>query len=80
MTPEEEIRKVLTEEINILELSREKLVERYGQVWDTKQLQEDFTVQGFLAPFVGVTRKSDNVTGSLTFQHHPRYYFNFVEL
>lgn len=49
-----------------------------GQTWDTQQLQEDFTVEGFLAPFVLVKRKSDGVRGTLEFRHNPRVYFRFV--
>ena len=58
---------------------RTRLEAEYGQVWDTKQLQEDFAVTGFAAPYVVVTRKTDSVVGSLEFQHSPRYYFNFTE-
>lgn len=49
-----------------------------GQIWDTQQLQTEFTVQGFLAPFVGVTRKADGVKGAMMFTHNPRFYFDFV--
>jgi hypothetical protein len=59
--------------------SREALEQAYGRVWDTSQLSEDFEVIGFLAPFVVVRRKSDGQKGSLTFQHSPRFYFDFVE-
>lgn len=48
------------------------------QRWDTAQLQRDFIVHSFLAPFVVVTRKSDNKKGSMEFTHSPRFYFNFV--
>jgi hypothetical protein len=47
--------------------------------WNTTELQEDFIVKGFLAPFVTVTRKKDGVEGTLEFTHNPRKYFNFVE-
>jgi len=57
---------------------RQRLEARYGQVWDTTELMRDFVVSGFAAPFVVVTRKSDNATGTLEFQHHPRFYFSFV--
>ena len=77
MDPTEEIRKVATERINAQMAEREDLEVTYGQVWDTKQLQEDFTVHSFLAPFVYVTRKTDGVRGTLAFQHMPRYYFSF---
>ena len=46
--------------------------------WTTDQLREDFIVHGFLAPFIVVTRKSDNVKGSMEFTHDPRRYFNFM--
>lgn len=58
---------------------RSRLVTEYGQVWDTEELSRDFTVKGFMAPFVVVKRKSDGVLGSLSFQHQPRFYFNFQE-
>ena len=46
--------------------------------WDTAALQRDFVVHSFLAPYVVVTRKKDNVRGSMEFTHNPRFYFNFV--
>lgn len=60
-------------------MEREEIEKEVGQVWDTKQLQEDFSVKGFQAPYVVVTRKSDGVVGSLEFQHMPRYYWGFKE-
>jgi hypothetical protein len=50
-------------------------VEAGETVWDTAELTRDFTVTGFLAPFVTVTRKADGVAGTLMFAHSPRYYF-----
>ena len=52
---------------------------QHGRVWDTAELSEEFTVEGFLAPFVVARRKSDGQRGSMEFQHSPRFYFNFVE-
>lgn len=49
------------------------------QRWTTDQLQEDFEVLGFMAPFCMVRRKADGVKGSLMFTHSPRVYFNFKE-
>lgn len=49
-----------------------------GQTWDTTQLQADFSVIGFSAPFVVVTRKADGQKGTLEFTHSPRVYFNFL--
>jgi hypothetical protein len=48
------------------------------QEWTTEELRRDFEVMAFLAPFVIVIRKSDNVKGTLQFDHMPRRYFNFV--
>jgi len=46
--------------------------------YDPAQLQEHFTVHGFLAPFVTVTRKADGVKGVMMFSHNPRFYFDFT--
>lgn len=57
---------------------RAALEQQWGQVWDTTELQRDFTVRAFAAPFVVVTRKSDGVQGTLEFQGRPRFYFSFA--
>lgn len=46
--------------------------------WDTRELQQDFEVLAFAAPFILVRRRSDGVEGTLEFTHSPRVYFNFV--
>ena len=58
---------------------RVKLALEYGDVWDTDQLKEGYSVEGFSAGFVVVTRKADKVRGSLDFTHSPRFYFNFMK-
>lgn len=50
---------------------------RHGQVWTTPELDLEFTVLGFAAPYVIVERKSDGKRGSLEFQHEPRFYFKW---
>lgn len=75
--PTEDIRREMVGAINSDPNEREALETKYGQVWDTQQLGKDFEVKGFLAPFITVTRKSDGATGSMMFQHSPRYYFDF---
>ncbi len=57
---------------------RQRLEVEYGQVWDIAQLSQDFEVLGFMAPYAVVKRRVDGRKGSLEFQHHPRFYFNFV--
>lgn len=62
---------ILTEIQSVVEPADERLV------WNTAQLQEDYTVQGFMAPYCLVTRKADGVKGTLMFTHSPRWYFTF---
>lgn len=58
---------------------RAALEAKYGQLWDTEEMTAEFSVQGFMAPMVGVTRKSDGVRGTLLFSHSPRFYHSFTE-
>ena len=58
--------------------ARVRFEAEYGQVWDTAQVEKEFRVLGFSAPLVSVVRKSDEVAGSLQFNHSPRFYFNFI--
>lgn len=57
---------------------RKVMEDRWGQVWNTTELQQDFEVRGFLAPYVRVHRKSDGAEGTLAFSHYPRWYYNFT--
>jgi hypothetical protein len=75
--PTETIRREMVAEINAEPGSREYLEAKHGQVWDTAQMQGDFEALGFMAPFIVVRRRSDGKKGSLTFQHSPRFYFDF---
>ena len=77
MDATEAIRRELVNEINFEPGSRADLEAKHGQVWDTAQLQTDFSVTGFAAPMVIVRRKSDGQQGTLFFQHNPRFYFDF---
>jgi len=80
----EEMRRSLTAAINteaaaLAELGnpRTALEARYGQLWDSKELSAEYSVQGFAAPFVMVVRKSDQARGLLMFSHNPRFYHSF---
>ncbi len=73
----ETTRRQMVQEINSNSGSREYLEQQHGQVWDTSELQQEFSVLGFMAPFIIVQRKSDHVKGSLFFQHDPRLYYGF---
>jgi hypothetical protein len=48
----EAIRRQMVAEVNATPGSRADLEGRHGQVWDTTELQNDFQVLGFAAPFV----------------------------
>lgn len=77
--PTEEVRKKMVAEINTNPGERADLEAKYGKVWNTDELRDEFEVSGFMAPMVVVRRKSDGVKGSLEFQHMPRYYFRFIQ-
>jgi hypothetical protein len=76
--PTERIRRERLAEINDDPSGREALEATYGQIWNTEELGRDFEVIGFAAPLVVVRRRADGRLGSLEFQHHPRFYFNFI--
>ena len=75
----ENLRREMSAQINAEAGSREALEAQHGQVWNTDELTTDFSVQGFMAPYVVVKRKSDNKKGSMMFQHSPRFYYGFQE-
>lgn len=75
--PTESTRRSLVVEINAEPGSREYLEAKHGKVWDTTEMQAEFEAIGFMAPLIGVRRRSDGVRGSMMFQHNPRFYFSF---
>ena len=84
MDSTEEIRRSMVGKINSQVETNDEALERirlektHGKVWNTNELTEEFEVTGFMAPFVGVCRKSDGKKGLMSFQHHPRFYFDFT--
>ena len=78
--PTEGIRRELVNVINAVPIERKMLeADVGGRVWDTNELCADYDVLGFMAPFVVVRRRADGKRGSMMFQHHPRFYWGFVE-
>lgn len=63
--PTEQARKERINEINADSLEREALEDKYGQVWNTEEMTKDFSVSGFMAPYVVVHRKADGKRGTL---------------
>lgn len=59
------------------ERARLETIHGKGNVWNTDDMQKQFEVISFAAPFCRVVRKSDRQEGWLEFQHSPRLYFNF---
>jgi pterin-4a-carbinolamine dehydratase len=59
--------------------TREELEEKFGKdnVWNTEEATKEFEFKSFFAPFAFVRRISDNKEGALTFQHMPRFYYDF---
>ena len=76
--PAENIRQELVDAINSRQNKREELESEYGQVWNTEELTEDFTVESFTAPYIVATQKSTGDRGTLMFSHSPRFYFDWM--
>lgn len=48
-----------------------------SETWNTLELQKEFSVTGFMAGLVFVTRKEDGLNGTLQFNGNPRVYHSF---
>lgn len=59
---------------------RKGLEHRYGTVWNTAEVTNDFDITGFLAPRCTATHIDTDIKGTLTFTHSPRFYFDFHPL
>jgi hypothetical protein len=85
ITDRETIRQMLASRYHgAVEITDEMIDAVLGQTWDTEQLQADFTVIGYSAPYCVVRRKSDQKVGTLEFtggfgSTGPRVYFSFEE-
>lgn len=76
--PTEAIRRQQVAEINAEPGSRAALEEKHGQCWNTQELQQEFEVLGFAAPYIAVRKKINSEKGSMQFQHSPRLYYGFT--
>ena len=58
----------------------EYLKATWGEVLTTEEATDNYTFEGFGGGLVVVTRKEDDVRGSLNYTaSYPRYYFDFLE-
>jgi len=77
MDTTETMRREMCEAMRAADPDKAALEAEHGKVWTTDELTADFSVEGFMAPFVVVTRRADGVRGSMMFRSHPRFYFGF---
>ena len=54
-------------------MDRKEMEAAYGRVWNTKELQEQFSVEGFSFGFV-IVKDKEGKRCTLDFQHMPRFY------
>jgi hypothetical protein len=57
---------------------RGDLEQKYGTVWDDKELLENFGVQFFDGPIVHVISRDNGASGTVGFIDKPRLYFAFI--
>lgn len=84
--PTEEVRKLIiaARDTVLHDLSSAEIIagikNHFPDACNTDELQEQYTVNGFMAPFISCTRKSDGKKGMMEFLHNPRIYFDFTEV
>jgi len=71
----ENIRRQMVQEINGEANDRIRLTKKYGEVFDTSEVQKRFSIEGFMAPFCVGIEKSTGKKCTLMFQHEPRFYW-----
>jgi hypothetical protein len=61
--------------------AKEALEAEYGPgAWNTSEVQKEFEIVSFCAPFCVAVRRSDGVKGTLAFRDSPRLYYAFREI
>ena len=64
-------------EVDNEDWERVRLEAKYGKVYNTQEVQAEFEIEGFMAPYVVCTSRRTKERGTMEFQHQPRLYFNF---
>lgn len=62
---------------NATQYDLERAVEEWGRCFTTAELTQRFNVKGFSMGFVVVTDRETGETGTLDFQHSPRFYHSY---
>ena len=52
-------------------------IQEDGECWTTEEVQEDFEITGFMAPFVTAVKRETKEKGTLVFVHRPRVYYGW---
>lgn len=58
--------------------ARQDLTEKYGAVWNDKELLSEFAASIFDGPLLRVIRKADGMRGTVAYIDKPRLYFAFA--
>jgi hypothetical protein len=60
-------------------MDRTELEKLHGEALSTAEAVQKYEFIAFSAPFVKARRRADGCSGTLEFQHLPRFYFGFLE-
>jgi hypothetical protein len=58
-------------------IDRKALEAKFGKVWTSQELEQEFIVTAFIGSTVVVRRKADDLVGTLQFSNRPHLFFNF---
>ena len=58
-------------------IDHKALEAKFGKVWTTQELEQDFVVTAFVGSTVVVRRKADDTVGTLEFTNRPHLFYNF---
>ena len=64
-------------ESNDEDLERARLEKLHGKVYNTQEVQAEFDIEGFIFTCYRTSQAKSKISGTMEFQHSPRFYFNF---
>jgi len=71
-------KELLLEELKEVYPDVHQAIEEVGECWTTDEVQDEFEILGFMAPFVTVERRKTKEKGTLAFVHRPRVYYGWL--